>query len=99
MALGAATSCAACGPVKRRVRQTPAAAPRINTEFLRIIGEPFRCQWRPYGPGNKPCSSVRPIAHDTFLVSLRPLCQFRAPGAEAAPGCRGTERPFHPREL
>jgi hypothetical protein len=47
VALAIATIGAPWGPVTRRVRETPAAAPRRKSEFLRMDGEPSRCWWCP----------------------------------------------------
>jgi hypothetical protein len=57
------------------VRQVPATAPRKNTEFLRIVREPSRCQLRPTpaeGMNLLFSAELDRQPHTSFLVLLRP---------------------------
>src|SRR6202022_1840457 len=75
--------------------QAPAAAPRKNRVFLRIVGEPSRCQLLPKsGRVTLPLFGLGRQTHNTFLVSLRPVCHVAGwvPRPTAEPWLNITER-------
>src|SRR6266852_4892305 len=68
--MAAATNCEPWGPVTRRVRPTPVAAPRRKREFLRIVREPSCCQLLPATAWLNRCLALRRPSHD--IRALRP---------------------------